>query len=444
VKPVSVGLLGLGTVGCGTLNVLARNADEIRRRAGRSIEVRRAVARDLKRRRAADLGGIALSDNPDDVVNDAGIDVVVELFGGLDPAHGLILRAIENGKHIVTANKALIADYGQEIFEAAQRRGVMVAFEAAVAGGIPIVKAVREGLSGNRIDRLVGIINGTTNFILTQIRDKQRSFADALTEAQLLGYAEADPSFDVNGIDAAHKLTIIAATAFGIPLQFGNVHIEGLADMDSRDVLYAGELNCRIKHLAIAKRAGGGIELRVHPTLIRGDSMLANVEGVMNAVMVDGDAAGPTLYYGAGAGAEPTASAVVADLIDVVRALTSDPENRVPHLAFQPGALSDVPVLDIGDVVTAYYLRLQVKDEPGVLAAITRVLGDLNISIEAVMQKETSGDGKPVPLVLMTYPVRERDMNEAVDRIRALDSVDDEVVRIRVEPLHGEARSEGA
>jgi len=444
VKPVSVGLLGLGTVGCGTLNVLARNADEIRRRAGRSIEVRRAVARDLKRRRAADLGGIALSDNPDDVVNDAGIDVVVELFGGLDPAHGLILRAIDNGKHVVTANKALIADYGQEIFEAAQRRGVMVAFEAAVAGGIPIVKAVREGLSGNRIDRLVGIINGTTNFILTQIRDKQRSFADALAEAQLLGYAEADPSFDVNGIDAAHKLTIIAATAFGIPLQFGNVHIEGLADMDSRDVLYAGELNCRIKHLAIAKRAGGGIELRVHPTLIRGDSMLANVEGVMNAVMVDGDAAGPTLYYGAGAGAEPTASAVVADLIDVVRALTSDPENRVPHLAFQPGALSDVPVLDIGDVVTAYYLRLQVKDEPGVLAAITRVLGDLNISIEAVRQKETSGDGKPLPPVLMTYPVRDRDMNEAVDRIRALDSVDDEVVRIRVEPLHGEARSEGA
>ncbi len=443
-KPVSVGVLGLGTVGCGTLNVLARNADEIRRRAGRTIEVTRAVARDLERRRPADLSDIALSSNPDDIVNDDGIDVVVELFGGLDPAHGLILRAIENGKHVVTANKALIADYGREIFEAAQRRGVMVAFEAAVAGGIPIVKAVREGLSGNRIHRLVGIINGTTNFILTEIRDKQRSFADALAEAQLLGYAEADPSFDVNGIDAAHKLTIIAATAFGIPLQFENVHVEGLADMDRRDVIYADELGCRIKHLAIAKRTGAGIELRVHPTLIRADSMLANVEGVMNAVMVDSDAAGPTLYYGAGAGAEPTASAVVADLIDVVRALTSDPENRVPHLAFQPDALSDVPVLDIGDVVTAYYLRLQVKDEPGVLATITRVLGDLNISIEAVMQKETSGDGKPVPLVLMTYPVRERDMGEAVQRIRALDSVDERVVQIRVEPLRGGAPDEGA
>ena len=434
-KPVSVGLLGLGTVGCGTLNVLARNAGEIERRAGRTIRVTRAVARDLVRERPADLKGIELSDDPNDVIDDDGIDVVVELFGGIEPARDLVLRAIDGGKHVVTANKALIADYGREIFEAAQRRGVVVAFEAAVAGGIPIVKAVREGLSGNRINRLVGIINGTTNFILTEIRDKRRSFADALAEAQMLGYAEADPSFDVNGIDAAHKLTIIAATAFGIPLQFGSVHIEGLSGLDAADVAYADELGYRIKHLGVAKRGDAGIELRVHPTLIRGDSLLASVEGVMNAVMVDGDAVGPTLYYGAGAGAEPTASAVVADLIDVVRALTSDPENRVPHLAFQPDALSDTPVVGIGDVITAYYLRLQVRDEPGVLAAITRVLGDLQISIEAVMQKETRGDGRPVPLVLMTYPVREHDMNEAVRQMRALDSVDDEVVQIRVEDL---------
>ena len=434
-KPVSVGLLGLGTVGCGTLNVLARNAGEIERRAGRTIRVTRAVARDLARERPADLKGIELSDDPNDVIDDDGIDVVVELFGGIEPARDLLLRAIDGGKHVVTANKALIADYGREIFEAAQRRGVVVAFEAAVAGGIPIVKAVREGLSGNRINRLVGIINGTTNFILTEIRDKRRSFADALAEAQMLGYAEADPSFDVNGIDAAHKLTIIAATAFGIPLQFGSVHIEGLSGLDAADVAYADELGYRIKHLGVAKRGDAGIELRVHPTLIRGDSLLASVEGVMNAVMVDGDAVGPTLYYGAGAGAEPTASAVVADLIDVVRALTSDPENRVPHLAFQPDALSDTPVVGIGDVITAYYLRLQVRDEPGVLAAITRVLGDLQISIEAVMQKETRGDGRPVPLVLMTYPVREHDMNEAVRQMRALDSVDDEVVQIRVEDL---------
>lgn len=434
-KPISVGLLGLGTVGCGTLNVLARNAGEIERRAGRTIRVTRAVARDLARARPAHLAGIELSSDPNDVVGDRNIDVVVELFGGLEPARDLVLRAIAGGKHVVTANKALIADYGREIFEAAQRRGVVVAFEAAVAGGIPIVKAVREGLSGNRIERIVGIINGTTNFILSEIRDKRRSFADALAEAQMLGYAEADPSFDVGGIDAAHKLTIIAATAFGIPLQFGGVHIEGLGGLDTDDVIYAEELGYRIKHLGVARRGDGGVELRVHPALICGDSLLASVEGVMNAVMVDGDAAGPTLYYGAGAGAEPTASAVVADLIDVVRALTSDPENRVPHLAFQPDALADVPVVAIGDVITARYLRLQVRDEPGVLAAITRVLGELRISIEAIMQKETRGDGKPVPLVLMTYPVRERDMDEAVRRIRALDSVDDTVVQIRVEDL---------
>ena len=434
-KPVSVGLLGLGTVGCGTLNVLARNAGEIERRAGRTIRVTRAVARDLARERPADLAGIELSNDANDVVGDPDIDVVVELFGGIEPARDLVLRAIDGGKHVVTANKALIADYGREIFEAAQRRGVVVAFEAAVAGGIPIVKAVREGLSGNRIERIVGIINGTTNFILTEIRDKRRSFADALAEAQMSGYAEADPSFDVDGIDAAHKLTIIAATAFGIPLQFGGVYIEGLGGLDTDDVIYADELGYRLKHLGVARRGDDGIELRVHPALIRSDSLLASVEGVMNAVMVDGDAAGPTLYYGAGAGAEPTASAVVADLIDVVRALTSDPENRVPHLAFQPDALADVPVVAIGDVVTACYLRLQVRDEPGVLAAITRVLGDLRISIEAVMQKETRGDGKPVPLVLMTYPVRERDVDEAVRRIRALDSVDDKVVQIRVEDL---------
>jgi homoserine dehydrogenase len=376
VKPVRVGLLGLGTVGCGTIKVLHRNGDEIARRAGRGIDVVTASARDIERPRDCDLSGVRLTTDPFEVVNDPDVEIVVELIGGTRPARELVLAAIERGKHVVTANKALIALHGNEIFAAAQARGVMVAFEAAVAGGIPIIKALREGLAGNRILWLAGIINGTGNFILTEMRDKGREFADVLAEAQRLGYAEADPTFDVEGIDAAHKLTILASIAFGVPLQFDKVYTEGITRITREDVVYAGELGYRIKHLGVARQTERGIELRVHPTLIPHRRLIANVDGVMNAVLVQGDAVGPTLYYGAGAGAEPTASAVVADLVDVVRALTSDPENRVPHLAFQADALSDTPVLPMEEVQTAFYLRLRVQDKPGVLADITRILGD--------------------------------------------------------------------
>ncbi len=434
-KPVKIGLLGLGTVGGGTVNVLERNAAEITRRAGRALEVVQASARDLGKARICSTEGIALTQRSEDVVSNPDIDIVVELIGGTDKARELVLAAIANGKHVVTANKALIALHGNEIFAAAQERGVMVAFEAAVAGGIPIIKAIREGLAGNRIEWLAGIINGTGNFILSEMRDKGRDFADVLAEAQKLGYAEADPTFDVEGIDAAHKLTILGAIAFGKPLRFDKVYVEGISKVTSEDINYAEELGYRIKHLGIARRASGGVELRVHPTFIPERRLLANVDGVMNAVLVQGDAAGPTLYYGAGAGADATASAVVADLVDVVRTLTADPEARVPHLAFQPDAISEVPVLAMEDVETAYYLRMAAADRPGVLAEVAHILGERGISIEAVVQKEPAAGAEHVPLILLTHRVREGEMNEAISRIETLEGIQGAVTRIRVEHL---------
>ncbi|MGB5534372.1 MAG: homoserine dehydrogenase, partial [Thiogranum sp.] len=381
------------------------------------------------------IEAITVSDNAFAVVDDPEIDIIVELIGGYEPARELVLKAIASGKHVVTANKALIATHGNEIFAAAQEQGVMVAFEAAVAGGIPIIKAVREGLSANRIEWIAGIINGTGNFILTEMRDKGRDFADVLSEAQKLGYAEADPTFDVEGIDAAHKLAILASIAFGIPLQFDKVYTEGIGHITRDDVAYAEQLGYRIKHLGVTRRTEKGVELRVHPTLIPDRRLIANVDGVMNAVLVKADAVGPTLYYGAGAGAEPTASAVVADLVDVARTLTVDPENRVPHLAFQPDALSDLPILSMDDVKTAYYLRLCVLDRPGVMADITRILGDGAISIEALIQKEPPEGQTQVPVILLTREVREQQMNEAIQQIELLDSVQGKVTRIRMEHL---------
>ncbi len=435
-EPVKVGLLGLGTVGCGTVNVLKRNAQEIQRRAGRGIVIAQAVARDLKRPRICDAAGIALTDDPMAVVDNPELEVIVELIGGTTIARELVSKAIANGKHVVTANKALIAKHGNEIFALARERGVMVAFEAAVAGGIPVIKAIREGLAGNRIEWLAGIINGTGNFILTEMRDKGRDFADVLAEAQSLGYAEADPTFDVEGIDAAHKLTILASIAFGIPLQFDKVYTEGISRITAEDVRYAEELGYRIKHLGLARRTAQGVELRVHPTLIPYRRLIANVDGVMNAVLVKGDAVGPTLYYGAGAGSEPTASAVVADLVDVVRALTADPENRVPHLAFQADALSDIAILPMAEVETAYYLRLEAEDSPGVLSEVTHILGEAGISIEAIIQKEQAPEAAYVPVIMLTHVVKEGKMNHAIQRIEALDSIGGTVTRIRVEYLN--------
>lgn len=434
-KPVKIGLLGLGTVGGGTVNVLRRNAGEIMRRAGRDIQIVKASTRDLSRERICDTEGIALTADPFEIVDDPEIEIIVELIGGEAPAKELVLSAIEQGKHVVTANKALIALHGNEIFAKASQKGVMVAFEAAVAGGIPIIKALREALSGNQVEWLAGIINGTSNFILTEMRDKGRDFADVLAEAQALGYAEADPSFDVEGIDAAHKLTILASIAFGIPLQFEKVYTEGIGQITRTDVSYAEKLGYRIKHLGIARRSQRGVELRVHPALIPERRLLANVDGVMNAIVVKGDAVGPTLYYGAGAGAEPTASAVVADLVDVVRALTSDPENRVPHLAFQPDALSDVPVLPIDEIETAYYLRLSVEDRPGVLADIARILAEHRISIEAIIQKEPLEGESFVPLILLTHRVFERELNAATKEIEGLPTVKAPLRLIRLEML---------
>jgi homoserine dehydrogenase len=434
-NPVKIGLLGLGTVGCGTVVVLGRNADEIARRAGRGIRVVAAAARDLSRPRACDLDEVRLTTNPVEVVDDPEVEVVVELMGGTEQARELVLRAIASGKHVVTANKALIALHGNEIFARAHERGVMVAFEAAVAGGIPIIKALREGLAGNRIDWVAGIINGTGNFILTEMRDHGRDFAEVLAEAQSLGYAEADPTFDVEGIDAAHKLCILAAIAFGIPLQFDRVHTEGISRITREDVAFAGELGYRIKHLGMARRAEGGFELRVHPTLIPERRLIANVDGVMNAVLVHGDAVGPTLYYGAGAGAEATASAVVADLVDVVRALTADPENRVPHLAFQPGALSDQPILPMTEVRTSFYLRLRACDRPGVLADITRILGQHSISIEAILQREPDPERGEATIIMLTHEVREGDMQAAIAELEALEHLTSPVTRIRMEAL---------
>ena len=434
-KPVKVGVLGLGTVGSGTVNVLQRNADEISRRAGRGIEVSHATARDINKKRDCDTSTLTIVADPNEVVSQADIDIVVELIGGDTLAKDLVLKAIENGKHVVTANKALIAKHGNEIFAAAQAKGVMVAFEAAVAGGIPIIKAIREGLAGNSIEWLAGIINGTGNFILTEMRDKGRDFADVLAEAQALGYAEADPTFDVEGIDAAHKLTILASIAFGIPLQFDAAYTEGISKVSQDDVTYAEELGYRIKHLGISRRTAEGIELRVHPTLIPERRLIANVDGVMNAVLVQGDAVGPTLYYGAGAGADPTASAVVADIVDVVRVLTSDPENRVPHLAFQADSLSDIAVLPMDKVETAYYLRMQADDKPGVLADVTRILGEKGISIEAIIQKEPMVGSDKANIIFLTHRILESNMNEAINQIEALNTIQGDVTRIRVEAL---------
>ncbi len=434
-KPVRVGLLGLGTVGGGTFNVLRRNAGEIARRAGRGIEITHAAAREYEPAGLPGIDAIEVGDDAFALVENPDIDIIVELIGGYEPARELVLRAIAGGKHVVTANKALIATHGNEIFAAAQKQGVMVAFEAAVAGGIPIIKAVREGLTANRIEWIAGIINGTGNFILTEMRDKGRDFADVLAEAQALGYAEADPTFDVEGIDAAHKLAILASLAFGIPLQFDRVYTEGIGHITRDDVSYAGQLGYRIKHLGVTRRTGQGVELRVHPTLIPEKRLIANVDGVMNAVLVQADAVGPTLYYGAGAGAEPTASAVVADLVDVARTMTVDSENRVPHLAFQPDSLSDLPILGMDDVETSYYLRLCASDEAGVMANITRILGDSGISIEAVIQKEPPEGEQQVPIIMLTRRVREQQMNTAIQQIESLASVKGTITRIRMEHL---------
>ena len=436
-EPVNVGILGLGTVGGGTVNVLVRNAEVIARRTGRGIRIIHAAARDYQAGTLPGMDQVEVTEDAFEVVNNPQVEIVIELIGGYSPAKELVLKAIENGKHVVTANKALIALHGNEIFSAAQARGVTVAFEAAVAGGIPLIKAMREGLSANRIQWLAGIINGTGNFILSEMRDKGRDFDEVLAEAQALGYAEADPTFDVEGIDAAHKLTILGSIAFGIPLQFDKTYTEGISRIEPQDVAFAGEFGYRIKHLGIARQTDQGVEMRVHPTLIPERRLIANVDGVMNAVLVEGDAVGPTLYYGAGAGAEPTASAVVADVVDVVRALTTDPENRVPHLAFQPHQLSDLPILPIEAVETAYYLRLRVLDKPGVMARIAGILGDAGISIEAIKQIEPIEGSSEVPLVLLTHRVLEGQMNQAIKKIEDLDSVYGKVTRIRVEQLAG-------
>lgn len=436
-KPVNVGLLGLGTVGGGTQNVLFRNASEITRRAGCDIRVTHAAAREYDASTVDGLDNVTISDDAFAVVNDPDVDIVVELIGGYSPAKELVLQAIDNGKHVVTANKALIALHGDEIFAKAEEKGVTVAYEAAVAGGIPIIKAVREGLSGNQIQWIAGIINGTGNFILTEMRDKGRDFADVLAEAQALGYAEADPTFDVEGIDAAHKLTILASLAFGIPLQFEKAYTEGISKVDAQDVDNASDFGYRIKHLGITRKTAKGIELRVHPTLIPEKRLLANVDGVMNAVLVQGDAVGPTLYYGAGAGSLPTASAVVADIVDVARTMDSDPDHRVPHLGFQANDLSDTPVLGIEEVETAYYLRMNASDKPGVMSAVAGILATSDISIEAVRQKEPAEGETEVSLVMLTHKVQEQKMMTALNSIEALDSIKGEITRIRVEQLDG-------
>jgi homoserine dehydrogenase len=434
-NPIRIGLLGLGTAGGGTYDILLRNREEIARRAGREIHVVAAAVRDLAKARARVGDGIRLGTDPQAVVDAADVDIVVELMGGIEPARSLILSAIAQGKHVVTANKALLALHGNEIFAEAHRRGVMVAFEAAVAGGIPIIKALREGLTANRIQWIAGIINGTSNFILTRMRDCAASFADALAEAQRLGYAEADPTFDIEGIDAAHKLTIMAAIAFGVPMRFEYAYTEGISRLTAEDITYAEEFGYRIKLLAICRHGAEGFELRVHPTLIPERQLIANVEGVMNAVLVRGDAVGATLYYGAGAGAEPTGSSVVADLVDVTRMHTADPDHRVPHLAFQPDRLSNLPVLPISQVETSYYLRLRALDRPGVLADVTRILADQSISIEAMLQRQPASGQLHVDVIILTHRTVEFAMDAAIARIEGLDSIAGPVVRIRMERL---------
>ncbi|MDX1340777.1 MAG: homoserine dehydrogenase [Reinekea sp.] len=429
-KPVNVGICGLGTVGAGTFNVLQRNLDDIARRAGRPVRITHVGAR--RDNPACDLTGVKVSRDIFDVVRDPEVHIVVELIGGLTVAKDLVLAAIEQGKDVVTANKALIAEFGNEIFEAAEKNDVVVAYEASVAGGIPIIKAIREGLVANHISGVAGIINGTGNFILTEMRDKGRAFEDVLAEAQALGYAEADPTFDVEGIDAAHKLTILASNAFGIPLQFDKVYTEGISGMTREDVQYADELGYRIKHLGIARRTSEGVELRVHPTLIPDKRLIANVDGVMNAVLVFGDAVGPTLYYGQGAGAEATASAVIADIVDIARDI--DSPGLVPHLGFSVET-QNLPVLHSDDITTAYYLRILVKDEVGQMAKIAETLGNNGINMEAIIQKEAPEDEVLVPLILLTQPVKEKAMNDAIAAIEALPSVTEKVIRIRVERL---------
>jgi homoserine dehydrogenase len=436
-KPLQVGLLGIGTVGLGTWTVLGRNAEEIARRAGRPIRITWIADKALERARELTRGSeVTVTDDATRVLAHPDIDIVVELIGGLEPARAFILQAIDNGKHVVTANKALLARHGNEIFAAAHAKGVMVAFEGAVAGGIPIIKALREGLTANRIAWIAGIINGTSNFILSEMRDKGEAFETALGDAQARGYAEADPTFDIEGIDAAHKLTIMSAIAFGVPMQFDRVYTEGISKLTREDIRYAEELGYRIKLLGITRRAKAGIELRVHPTLIPSRRLIANVEGVMNAVLVKGDAVGPTLYYGAGAGAEPTASAVIADLVDVTRMHTADPEHRVPHLAFQPDQLSATPFLPIGEVESGYYLRMRVQDRPGVLADITRILADREISIEAMIQKEPSEGEDQTDIILLTHRTIEKRVADAIAKVEALPTVTGTVVRIRMEELN--------
>ena len=438
-KSIQVGLLGIGTVGTGTFNVLKRNQEEIKRRAGRGIEITMVADLDLARARAIVGPDVTVVDDARQVIANPDIDIVVELIGGYGIAKSLVLQAIAAGKHVVTANKALLAVHGTEIFAAASAKGVMVAFEAAVAGGIPIIKALREGLSANRIQWIAGIINGTTNFILSEMREKGLDFEVVLKEAQRLGYAEADPSFDIEGVDAAHKATIMSAIAFGIPVQFDKAYVEGITRLEATDIRYAEQLGYRIKLLGITKRAEMGIELRVHPSLIPAKRLIANVEGAMNAVVVNGDAVGTTLYYGKGAGSEPTASAVIADLVDVARLHTADPLNRVPHLAFQPDAMSKLPVLPMSEVVTSYYLRLRVADQAGVLAKVTGILADASISIDAVLQREADevgGEGATsTDLIILTHEAREGTMNDALIRLQDLPTVLAPIVRIRKEEL---------
>ena len=434
-KSIKVGLLGIGTVGSGTFNVLKRNQEEIARRAGRGIEI--TMVADLNTERATELtnGEVKVVNDANLVVSDPDIDIVIELIGGYGIAKDLVLKAIANGKHVVTANKALIATHGNEIFKAAQEKGVMVAFEAAVAGGIPIIKALREGLTANRIQWIAGIINGTTNFILSEMRDKGLDFSEVLKEAQRLGYAEADPTFDIEGVDAAHKLTIMASIAFGIPVQFNKAHVEGITKLQATDIKYAEQLGYRIKLLGITRQTATGIELRVHPTLIPSSRLIANVEGAMNAVVVRGDAVGETLYYGKGAGSEPTASAVIADLVDITRLASADPEHRVPYLAFQPNAMADTPVLPIQDVTTSYYLRMHVADKPGVLADVTRILADSSISIDAMLQKEPSEGETQTDIIMLTHQTQERNIEAAIAKIEALSTVVGSVTKIRLEEL---------
>ena len=435
IKPINVGLLGIGTVGGGTFTVLQRNAEEITRRAGRPIRITVVADKNLELAKKVTGGKCRVTDDAFSVVSDPEVDIVIELIGGYGVAKELVMKAIANGKHVVTANKALLATYGNEIFKAAQDKGVMVAFEAAVAGGIPIIKALREGLTANRIEWIAGIINGTTNFILSEMRDKGLSFDTVLKEAQRLGYAEADPTFDIEGVDAAHKITILSALAFGIPMQFDKAYIEGISKLDAIDIKYAEQLGYRIKLLGITKRTPEGVELRVHPTLIPTKRLIANVEGAMNAVLVQGDAVGATLYYGKGAGAEPTASAVIADLVDITRMHTADPEHRVPHLAFQPNAMADLKILPMDEVQTSYYLRLRVQDKPGVLADITRILADEQISIDAVIQKEPGEGEDQADLIMLTHLTREKRINAAIKKIEALGVVAGKVTRLRLEEL---------